>query len=292
MSHQDRARLIQSLKMSNINEEPACDDEDELAEMFGYCNNEETVTETEEEVTNVHDTLHSSSNFSRTTETKCSYMCPVSSQILTVYQDSSNKLPLHIDLDSGATLNYCVESEVLKRGFKIHPNGQMSKLGDGVTKLKGIGEIHETFFRNNWKVQFSAIVCKTLTSPFIGGTPFLKQNGIDQDFVKNVIHVHNKQVTVQPTDPVALLPSAPLLCTAATPKVKPIKNVENSLMTYLLRFYFLDNLLIFQSNLKMELLCLLNNGSITMINPGLNLIFLSSQMVNFALVILPIIQYC
>ena len=230
MSHQDRARLIQSLKMSNIKEEPACDDEDELAEMFGYCNNEETVTETEEEVTNVHDTLHSSSNFSRTTETRCSYICPVSSQILTVYQDSSNKLPLHLDLDSGATLNYCVESEVLKRGFKIHPNGQMSRLGDGVTKLKGIGEIHETFFRNNWKVQFSAIVCKTLTSPFIGGTPFLKQNGIDQDFVKNVIHVHNKQVTVQPTDPVALLPSAPLLCTAATPKVKPIKNVENSLI--------------------------------------------------------------
>ena len=62
--------------------------------------------------------------------------------------------------------------------FKIHPNGQMSKLGDGLTKIKGCGEIHEIFFRNNWKLKYSAIVCKQLTSPFIGGTVFMKENGI------------------------------------------------------------------------------------------------------------------
>ena len=75
----------------------------------------------------------------------------VPSQILTVFQHEHNKTPIHIDLDSGATVNYCTESEALQRGFTIYPNGQMSKLGDGETKLKGIGEINETFMRNNWR---------------------------------------------------------------------------------------------------------------------------------------------
>ena len=66
----------------------------------------------------------------------------------------------------------------------------MSKLGDGLTKIKGCGEIHEIFFRNNWKLKYSAIVCKQLTSPFIGGTVFMKENGIEQDFTRNVCHPH------------------------------------------------------------------------------------------------------
>ena len=143
---------------------------------------------------------------------KLSYIRPVSSQILTVFQDRSNQSsPIHIDLDTGATVNYVTETEVVRRGFKVYPNGQLSKLGDGKTKLKSIGEIHETFFRNSWTVKFSAIVCKQLTSPFIGGTVFMKQNGVMQDLVRNVIHVHNQQITVQPTDPVMLFPTAPLI---------------------------------------------------------------------------------
>ena len=150
---------------------------------------------------------------------KCGYIKPVPSQILTVFQDPSNKLPVHIDLDSGATVSYCIESEARKRGFKIHPNSQMSKLGDGVTKLKGVGEIHETFFRNNWSVKYSAIVVKDLTSPFIGGLTFQKDNGIQQDIVRNVISIHDKQVTVQSTDPISLLSTAPLV--SSHHKVKP-----------------------------------------------------------------------
>ena len=72
-------------------------------------------------------------------------------------------MPIHIDLDSGATLNYVRESEVLKNKFKIHPNGQLSIPGDGVTQMKSIGEIHEIFFRNNWEVKFSAVVCEKLS---------------------------------------------------------------------------------------------------------------------------------
>ena len=155
---------------------------------------------------------------------KLSYIRPVSSQVLTVFQDSSTQSsPIHIDLDSGATVNYVTEAEVLKRGFKVHPNGQLSKLGDGQTKLKSIGEIHETFFRNSWSVTFSAIVCKQLTSPFIGGTVFMKQNGVMQDLVRNVIHVHNQQITVQPTDPIALFPTSPLI-----PENKKVENKHSS----------------------------------------------------------------
>ena len=141
------------------------------------------------------------------------------------FADSSNKIPVHIDLDSGATLNYISESEVLKHNFKRHPNGQLSKLGDGVTKIKGIGEIHETFFRNNFKVKFSAIICKQLTSPMIGGTVFIKENGIEQDFVRDVIHIHNKTITVQPTDSLSLLPMAPIISPSAKVTTKPPSNI-------------------------------------------------------------------
>ena len=48
---------------------------------------------------------------------KCGYIKPVPSQILTVFQDPSNKLPVHIDLDSGAAVSYCIESVARKRGF-------------------------------------------------------------------------------------------------------------------------------------------------------------------------------
>ena len=211
VSKQDREKLMNGLKLSNIQgEEDSCKDEEEIAEMFGY---------QEEQPQEVKETYNdcSSYQFSRMETAKCSYIKPVPSQILTMYQDSANKIPIHIDLDSGATVNYIKESEVIKYQFKVYPNGQLSKLGDGVTKLKGIGEIHESFFRNNWKVKFSAVICKQLTSPLIGGTVFLKDNKIDQDFVRDVIHINNKAVTVQPTDPISLLPVAPII--TSTPKV-------------------------------------------------------------------------
>ena len=86
----------------------------------------------------------------------------------------------------------------------------MSKLGDGVTKIESVGEINEIFYRNNWTVRFKAVVCKQLSSQFIGGTVFMVDNGIEQDFSNNVIRLLNKTVTVVPTDPLSLLPTAPI----------------------------------------------------------------------------------
>ena len=229
MSFQDRNRLLESLKFANIKEiEDSYEDEEEVAQMFGYSDSNVENNQVDE-VTSVINDSNSIVQSSRETEAKCSYIKPVPSQILTMYQDSPCTVPIHIDLDSGATVNYCLKSEAVKFGFKIHPNGQMSKLGDGRTKLKSIGEIHEYFFRNNWKVKFSALVCDQLTAPFIGGTVFMKENGVEQDFNRNVIHIHNKEITVQPTDPLSILPTASILASSSS---EVNQNYRNKLLSF------------------------------------------------------------
>ena len=228
VSKQDRDRLMERSKLSNIQETgEASEDEEEIAQMFGYDDGQSH--EVKEKIDN-----KPSHDFSRTDSAKCSYIKPMPSQILTMYRDPLNKIPIHIDLDSGATLSYIRESEVIKHKFKRHPNGQMSKLGDSVTKIKAIGEIHETFFRNNFKVNFSAVICRQLTSPLIGGTVFIKENGIDQDFVRDVIHLHNKVVTVQPTDSLLLLPMSPINSTPAKVTSKTPSNIHLSFKSRIL----------------------------------------------------------
>ena len=215
ISHLDRLKLNEGAKFSNIQEtvEEPDYDEEELAEMHGYYGHaDRSVPEVEVKLSSDNDIC--STSFSRLTDDpdpQMNYIKPVPSQVLTVFSEINNKKPVHIDLDSGATLNFCRENEVLKNGFKMFPNGQLSRLGDGVTKLKAVGEIHVTFFRGSKPLIFNAVVCKSLASPFIGGTLFMKENSIEQDHVRNVIHLHDKKVTVQPTDPVALLPTAPLV---------------------------------------------------------------------------------
>jgi hypothetical protein len=89
---------------------------------------------------------------------------------------------------------------------KIFPNDQLSTLGDGLNKLGSIGEIDVTFFRNDWKVRFRAVVVKHLQSPILGGTVFLKDNKMEQNLFKQVIHIHDRRITVPETDPISLLP--------------------------------------------------------------------------------------
>ena len=49
----------------------------------------------------------------------------------------------------------------------------------------------------------------------------MKQKGVIQDLVKNVIHIHNQTITVQPTDPITLLPTAPLISENQKVEYKP-----------------------------------------------------------------------
>ena len=185
LSAQDKLKLKQISKLNSLKEHD--DDysytDEQLASQFGYtC---EIANESDEEV-NKDNNLNDSIMIShRNKESKCSFIKPVASQILTVFADKYNKIPLHIEMDSGASINFCEEAAVLNYGFKIKYSKQVSKLGDGSTKVESIGEINEIFYRNNWTVIYRAAVCKQLSSPFIGGTVFMKENGVEQDFAED-----------------------------------------------------------------------------------------------------------
>ena len=137
---------------------------------------------------------------------QCNFIQPVASQILTL--QTANKQVIHIELDSNATINYIKMDAAQHYNFSIKPNSQLSLLADGITKLPAIGEIHETFFRNDWSVKFSAVVVKTLHTDCIGGTVFLRDNSIKQDFATNNITVLNK-FTIPSTSPAMVLPIQP-----------------------------------------------------------------------------------
>ena len=85
---------------------------------------------------------------------------------------------MHITLDCGATLNFAKLQYVLKMGFRIYPNSQLSVLGDKVTPLQALGEIDETFKRDTWTVRFRGLVVEQLAADMFGGTAFLHENDI------------------------------------------------------------------------------------------------------------------
>ena len=125
------------------------------------------------------------------TNTVLSYISPVPSQILTLFQN--NKI-VHIDLDSGCWVS-CVKLQFAKEmNWKIYPNSQLARLADDKTILKSVGEINEILTRNNWTVNYRALVMLDLHTNAIGGNNFIKENKINQSFVNKTITVHDKYV--------------------------------------------------------------------------------------------------
>ena len=184
LSSQDRDKLNSRLSSMACQEET---DDRQLAAAFGYDMDLIEHENVVEQVNNSDESLENlASNISKFRTAKLGYIKPEPTQLLTVYNDEQNKITVHIELDSGATLNYIRESEAFRLFCKILPNGQLSTLGDGLTKLGSVGEIDVTFFRNNWKVRFRAVVVKHLQSPILGGTVFLKDNKIEQNLYKQV----------------------------------------------------------------------------------------------------------
>ena len=225
LSYQDKLKLKEAFKLNMIGDLYAEENSDEdIAASFGYSCSTDNPNNEEVKCSNKGEFNKTSHRISMPSLT---FIKPIASQILTVFREQNNKIPIHIELDSGASINFCEEDIVLKLGFNITYNKQISKLGDGETKIESIGEITETFYRNNWTVLYRAAVCKKLSSPFIGGTVFMKDNGIEQDFANDIIKLHNKTHTVQPTDPLSLLPIAPFI------RNKQVKNNQNhKLLTF------------------------------------------------------------
>ena len=63
-------------------------------------------------------------------------------------------------------------------------------------------------YRKDHKLRFRAIVAQNLHCPVIGGTTFIKDNNIKQDFVHNQISLLGNKCTVPSTQREALLPIA------------------------------------------------------------------------------------
>ena len=129
---------------------------------------------------------------------------PVAAQILSAV-DSNNR-PISIELDSAATLSFITLKEALDRNYKILPNNQVSQLGDGITTLKSYGEIDIYIYRNENKLRFRALVAKNLHCPAIGGTNFIRENDIRQDFTNNLISMLGNKCTVPSTSKEAIMP--------------------------------------------------------------------------------------
>ena len=213
LSAQDRQKLKMSHKLSTIsitneNDDQEYDIEDDsYAEEFGYKSEDEApIPQVKNSVPN-----HLLTQRISRCNGRLGYIAPVPTQLLTVFLDEENKTPVHIDIDSGATLNYARQKEVLDLGLQIFPNGQLSTLGDGHTRLPSVGEIDLIFFRNKWKIRYRALVTRELQSPFIGGTVFLVDNYMEQDLNRKLIHIHNRKVTVQETNPISIMPIQPML---------------------------------------------------------------------------------
>ena len=176
-------------------------EETDIAEEYGYeaLPQQDQVSKYNSKIT----TLPNKSSSFRS-ESSCNYIQPVPTQTLTVVDINGNNV--HLDLDTGATVSYAKLSTVVSLGYKIKPNSQLSNLADGKTKIPAVGEIDETFQRNNWQVQFKAIVTKNLHCDFVAGNNFIKENFIIQDLKNKTIKVHNK-FTVPETNKQLIMPT-------------------------------------------------------------------------------------
>jgi hypothetical protein len=210
---------------------------------------------------------------------RCNFIQPIPSQILTVF--TNDQRPIHIELDSNATINY-IRLDVAKAlHFSITPNRQTSILADGLTKLPAIGEINEVFCRNSWTVHFKAVVVPNLHTQLIGGTVFLKTNNIQQDFTSNTISVHGKYV-VPATSSAMLLPIQPQshLCKVASGKTL----LPGQVIT--LSVPFTDKNVVAvepadssaSQNWPQPQLCAVNQGAISIANNGTTAVILGKDI--------------
>ena len=162
--------------------------------------------------------------------TRLGFISPEPTQILTVFQDKANNATIHLNLDSGANVSFMKLSEAKKRGFKVRPNGQLSILGDGLAKLASVGEVHETFHRNSWTVQFRALVVHNLSYPFIAGTTFLKDNAITQDFNRNTISIHDRKHVVMDTKRESIMNISPKSNITKPAELAPLEATTRTLL--------------------------------------------------------------
>ena len=184
MSERDKQQLMArtSTQLGNVQlEEP------DLEAEYGYNSAHSSNDQVNNPISNV---VNKSESNLFSDPARCNYIKPVPTQTLTVQDNQGSNV--HLDLDTGATVSYAKLEIVLKHGFKIKHNSQLSNLADGKTKMAAVGEIDETFHRNNWTVRFHAIVTKDLHCNFVAGNNFFMENQVVQNISNATINLHKK----------------------------------------------------------------------------------------------------
>ena len=82
----------------------------------------------------------------------------------------------------------------------------LQHLGYGLTRLKSCGEIDIILYRNEHLLRFRAPVAQHLYCTAIGGTTFIKDNNIKQDFNNNIINLLDNTCIIPSTRKEAILP--------------------------------------------------------------------------------------
>ena len=129
LSYQDKLKLKNAFKLNVIKDSQEQDNnkDNDTAVDFGY----QDVVQKEVNFATKCDNykvLH------RNNMPLCSCIKPISSQILTVFKEKNNKTPIHLELDSGASINFCEENIVLQLSFNITYNNKY--LSWAMVKLK------------------------------------------------------------------------------------------------------------------------------------------------------------
>ena len=213
MSSRDKELLQVRMKPQLNNIDCEEDDGEEILDEYGYDEDGNLQQQVRNKIDNyfkISKTKHDKINCSKVTEIStpptCNVIQPVPTQILTL-QDDKNR-PIHLDLDSGATVSYAKYDSVLYRNFIMNPNSQISFLADGKSKMPAVGEIDVTLHRNGWSVRLHAIVTKNLHTDFVAGTNFLKENKVCQNFHAGTILIHDK-FSIPQTNKSLILPTMP-----------------------------------------------------------------------------------
>ena len=193
MSSKDRQMMAARTSTPQLSALDAEPEEEDIAAEYGYDDIQE-------------DTDQSQVHINMGNKIKCNFIQPVPAQTFSL--KDNNDVNVHIDLDSGATVSFAKLSAVQSHGFQIKPNSQLSSLADGKTKMSAVGEIHETFYRNNWSVPFHAIVTENLHTDFVGGNNFLKENNITQNINEKNVIIQGKY-TVPETNKNLILQTCP-----------------------------------------------------------------------------------
>ena len=108
---------------------------------------------------------------------------PQSPYLDTFYRHS----PVHITIDSGATVNMIRLSTVQKLKVEICKSAQSAHQADGSSPLKVIGETKLSFTRGQHVFQFDRLVVENLDVEVLAGTPFMEANDIAVRPAKHLI---------------------------------------------------------------------------------------------------------